>query len=520
MRRISLLALALGLMLAAGAPPARATPPLDDRLCFAETGQCVAGRFRAYWEQNGGLPVFGLPLTAAGDQLNRDTNQTYLTQVFERARFELHPEAAAPYDVQLGRLGDDQLVGRGVDWRSATPRPGSPPGAAADSCLAFDTGHAVCDFGRDEAAGRARTGFRSFWESHGLLDPKLDSYGRSLALFGKPLTSPRFEINSSGDYVLAQQFERARFEWSFERNALTLGRLGYELHSNAYALTPVVWSGASPARFDADAAGLVWADAAQNQAGAERHTLRAAGPDGAPLGAFGVAQGQMVAMGLDQRYVYWIGDGALWRLARAGGEPEILAKDPGAPLKLAVDAEGAYWANAGGEIKALGKAGGPARIIASGQGQVLALAADKSFVYWATAAGEVKRAPKEGGAAQALLKDLGAPRQAHLALGPSQLIVAYETRGPDQPSVIVVAAKDGAARRELAPNRPPLGLAATDAGLFWSDMTGQISYAPFDTLAPRVVVTGQDFPAGLRATARSLHWANRSGSIVRADFDK
>jgi hypothetical protein len=29
----------------------------------------------------------------------------YLTQWFERARFEYHPENAAPYDVLLGRLG-------------------------------------------------------------------------------------------------------------------------------------------------------------------------------------------------------------------------------------------------------------------------------------------------------------------------------------------------------------------------------------------------------------------------------
>src|SRR3712207_8714721 len=35
----------------------------------------------------------------------------------------------------------------------------------------------------------------------------------ALALFGLPLTAPRVETNSSGDSVLTQWFERARFEY-------------------------------------------------------------------------------------------------------------------------------------------------------------------------------------------------------------------------------------------------------------------------------------------------------------------
>src|SRR5689334_18855427 len=30
-----------------------------DQRCFPETGQCASGRVREFWEQNGGLPVFG-----------------------------------------------------------------------------------------------------------------------------------------------------------------------------------------------------------------------------------------------------------------------------------------------------------------------------------------------------------------------------------------------------------------------------------------------------------------------------
>ena len=63
-------------------------------------------------------------------------------------------------------------------------------------------------------------------------DARLNSYQRSLALFGLPLTAPRMETNSSGDTVLTQWFERARFEWH-PQNApefrVLLGRLGDEV---------------------------------------------------------------------------------------------------------------------------------------------------------------------------------------------------------------------------------------------------------------------------------------------------
>ncbi|HET9224479.1 MAG TPA: DUF3574 domain-containing protein, partial [Roseiflexaceae bacterium] len=55
----------------------------SDARCFPETGFCISGRIREYWEQNGGLAVFGFPLTPARDERNRDTGQAYLTQWFE-----------------------------------------------------------------------------------------------------------------------------------------------------------------------------------------------------------------------------------------------------------------------------------------------------------------------------------------------------------------------------------------------------------------------------------------------------
>lgn len=180
--------------------------------CFPETGQCLDGRFGEYWEQSGGLPVFGFPITAEQDEQNRDTGQTYRTQWLERNRFELHLENAAPYDVLLGRLGDDRLRQQGRDWQTF---PKADPGAAH---YFAQTGHAI-----------AHEPFWSYWSTHGLeLGDRGVSERESLALFGLPLSEPQVETNSSGDTVLTQWFERARFE-DHGASGVLLGLLGGEI---------------------------------------------------------------------------------------------------------------------------------------------------------------------------------------------------------------------------------------------------------------------------------------------------
>ncbi len=193
--------------------------------CFPETQQCVGGRFREYWERNGGLPVFGFPRTAAAPELSRDTNQTYPTQWFERNRFEHHAANAAPYDVLLGRLGDDRLRQMGVDWQSL---PKADPGAPH---FFAQTGHAI-----------AFVPFWNYWSTHGL---ELGDAGvterESLALFGLPLTEPRQETNANGDTVLTQWFERARFEYHSDKPEpykVLLGLLGNETRAGNATPTP------------------------------------------------------------------------------------------------------------------------------------------------------------------------------------------------------------------------------------------------------------------------------------------
>ncbi len=183
-----------------------------ERLCFPQTGQCIEGRFRQYWEQNGGLAVFGYPTTPARLELNPDTGRMHPTQWFERNRFELHPENTAPYDVLLGRLGDDRLKQAGWDWQN------DPKSNSATPHYFIETGQAI-----DEV-------FWDYWRSHGLElgDPKV-SERESLALFGMPITQPRIEVNTSHDIVYTQWFERARLEYHSDKRVVLLGLLSNEI---------------------------------------------------------------------------------------------------------------------------------------------------------------------------------------------------------------------------------------------------------------------------------------------------
>jgi hypothetical protein len=196
-----------------GVPTAQAAT----QICFKEAPDCIEGRFADYWRQNGGLPIFGFPLNAAHQE--RIEGKTYLVQLFERNRFELHPEKQRPYDVLLGRLGDERLRQIGRDWQSA-PKAGGAPG---DLCFfSKPTGHATC------------SDFLLYFRNHGLeLDGKKGfSEAESIALFGLPISEAAPETGSDGKMYLTQWFERARFEYHPEKPApykVLLGRLGAEV---------------------------------------------------------------------------------------------------------------------------------------------------------------------------------------------------------------------------------------------------------------------------------------------------
>jgi hypothetical protein len=72
---------------------------------FPETECYVGGAFWQYWVNNGGLMIFGFPLTNERDEPDPLTGHMMTVQYFERAVFEWHPENRPGYQVLLRRLG-------------------------------------------------------------------------------------------------------------------------------------------------------------------------------------------------------------------------------------------------------------------------------------------------------------------------------------------------------------------------------------------------------------------------------
>ncbi len=149
---------------------------------FPETGHTVRKNFLAFWQQFGGLPVFGYPIT---DEFT-DAQTGFVTQYFERARFEYHPGAwPSHYDVLLGLLGDELAQKEGL----LQTTPFKTVNAESDANCTYypQTGHRLC------------FGFRDYWNNHG-----------GLTIFGFPI-SEEFTDPQTGFTV--QYFERQRFEY-------------------------------------------------------------------------------------------------------------------------------------------------------------------------------------------------------------------------------------------------------------------------------------------------------------------
>jgi hypothetical protein len=213
-RHFATIAVLLSIALALLALPTRPAQSQSDELCFNEVAYCISGRIRDYWEQNGGLPVFGFPISPQQEEMIEGT--PYQVQWFERNRLELHPENTPPYDVLLGRLGVDMLEQAGRDWfdfAQETPAAG---------CIFFEeTQHNACG------------DILAMWQANGL---EIDgvagkSYAESLALFGLPVSPLQTEVIEGQQYQV-QWFERARFELHPENDPpyhVLLGLLGNEL---------------------------------------------------------------------------------------------------------------------------------------------------------------------------------------------------------------------------------------------------------------------------------------------------
>lgn len=174
----------------------------EDAVYVEETGHWVTNEILArYRGAPNPIELYGYPIT----EVFQDSTTNRSIQYFEKARFELHPEAPPGQQVVLSPLGEYLY------------EPGQPmPVPASAACRAIEgSAFPVC------------YSFLEFFDDNG-----------GVQQFGLPISG--FELQ---DGRLVQYFQRARFEWQPEQQRVILAPLGqqyFEVHDeNPSLLLPV-----------------------------------------------------------------------------------------------------------------------------------------------------------------------------------------------------------------------------------------------------------------------------------------
>lgn len=183
-----------------------ADPQNPDITYFPPVGHTLRGGFRKYWQTHGGLAQFGYPITEEYNEVSPTNGKTYVTQWFERARMEWHPEQEPPYDILLGLLGSEVTQSRESEpVFQAMPAPPQP-----NVHYFKETGHTVAPE------------LTSYWQTMG-----------GLPVYGYPISEPFMETSKTdGKPYLVQYFERNRLEYHPESDLayrVQLGLLGVDL---------------------------------------------------------------------------------------------------------------------------------------------------------------------------------------------------------------------------------------------------------------------------------------------------
>ncbi len=176
----------------------------------ASPGYEVDEKFHRYWRVNGGLPVFGYPISQRFAEF--DSAGTLVeVQYFERARLEYNPKrAGTPLEVVPGKLGMEVTVRGTVEMQL-------PAGLEGERVIFTTKGTGMPTPHK----------FFAFWESNG--GPNL---------FGYPITPLLIDTRTGGKALAVQYFEKACFEYHPEHAGtvyeVQISKLGVELFDNRY----------------------------------------------------------------------------------------------------------------------------------------------------------------------------------------------------------------------------------------------------------------------------------------------
>lgn len=112
---------------------------------------------------------------------------------------------------------------------------------------------------------------------------------------------------------------------------------------------------------------------------------------GGPVRLLAGNESQVRHLRLDETHVYWVADGGLRRVPRAGGDVETVVAKP--VVAFAIDGARVVITDAAGTIAAVANTGGEPQTLAAGQAGVGWVAVDGAAIYW-TAGDSIVRLPK------------------------------------------------------------------------------------------------------------------------------
>jgi hypothetical protein len=108
----------LGELVGTRQPPIAQTqvPPANrlDQRYYPQTGHTIKAGFLNFFDQHGGLDLFGYPISELGPAENN-----MVVQWFQRARLELHPDSAGG-QIVLAALGEEAFKKKHPDMKNAT----------------------------------------------------------------------------------------------------------------------------------------------------------------------------------------------------------------------------------------------------------------------------------------------------------------------------------------------------------------------------------------------------------------
>ena len=183
----------------------------------SQTGFRVSGYINQFWNQNGGIGIFGLPWSNARRLVNSSGNYV-CSQIFERHRIEIQlndnntvklQSNGQPF-ITLGLVGNERKL-RDLDMIHANLMGYGASGGNAADCQSFvEVPYRICGL------------FKAYWNQGGL-----NGGSNHLGLFGFPTSEPFRYMNKNGEVFVSQYFERARFE--IHGSTVMGGLLGAEL---------------------------------------------------------------------------------------------------------------------------------------------------------------------------------------------------------------------------------------------------------------------------------------------------